>query len=57
MPHPIRYLPDVEAVLREAHAARARLIALLLRRVARGLRHAVRGLLRHLASTVPSIRS
>jgi hypothetical protein len=40
MPHPVRPPPDVQRIVREAHAARARYIAALLRRAARGLRRA-----------------
>ncbi len=38
MPHPVRPPPDVQRVVREAHAARSRYIGALLRRAARGLR-------------------
>ncbi len=40
MPHPVRPPPDVQRIVREAHAARARYIAALQRRAARGLRRA-----------------
>ena len=36
----VRLPPDVQRIVREAHTARARYIAALLRRAARGLRRA-----------------
>ncbi len=41
MPQPVRPPPDVQRVVREAHAARSRYIGALLRRAARGLRRAL----------------
>ena len=41
MPHPVRPPPDTQRIVREAHAARSRYIAALLRRAARGLRRAL----------------
>ena len=40
MPQPVRPPPDVQRIVREAHAARSRYIGALLRRAARGLRRA-----------------
>ncbi len=41
MPQPVRPPPDVQRVVREAHAARVQYITALLRRAARGLRRAL----------------
>ena len=41
MSQQVRPPPDVQRVVREAHAARSRYIGALLRRAARGLRRAI----------------
>jgi hypothetical protein len=41
MPHPVRPPPDIQRIVREAHAARSRYIGALLRRAARGVRRAL----------------